>query len=133
MRTPPELVNAILIAMADYDAEALAPLLKDDIVWWPPKSASRFGLQRPIVGRDAVVQLFTGRLGIYQPGTITWEVHHLVADDTHVAVGFTRSSLLANGKPYENQYCFFFHHVDGQVAEGWEYADTAHAFSQFDG
>jgi uncharacterized protein len=132
MRTPAELVDAILVAMADYDADALAPLLHDDVVWWPPKSAGRFGLTRPMVGRDAVVRLFTGTLGIYKPGTITWEVHHLIADETKVAVAFSRSSQLANGKPYENDYCFIFRHDDGRVTEGWEYADTAHAFAQFD-
>jgi len=132
VRTPAELVDAILAAMAAYDAESLAPLLHEDVKWWPPKSAERFQLRRPLVGRDAVVPLLTGTLGVYRPGTITWEVHHLAADDSHVAVGFTRRSLLANGKPFENQYCFFFRHVDGRVAEGWEYADTAHAFAQFD-
>ena len=53
-------------------------------------------------------------------------------DDTSVAVGFTRRSLTAAGKPFENQYCFVLRHVDGRVAEGWEYADTAHSFAQLD-
>lgn len=132
MRTPAELVDELLVAMAAYDATALEPLLTDDIMWWSPPSASRFGVPRPIVGKDEVVRLFTGGLGIYRAGTITWEVHQLVVDDTNIAVGFTRRSLTAAGKPYENQYCFILRHVDGRIAEGWEYTDTAHAFAQFD-
>ena len=52
MRTPAELVDALLVAMAAYDAAALEPLLTDDVVWWSPPSASRFGVPRPIVGKD---------------------------------------------------------------------------------
>ena len=132
VRTPAELVDAILVAMADYDGAAVAPLLHEDVVWWVPPSAMRFGLPRPIVGRDAVVQLLTGGLGFFQPGTITWEVRQLIADDTHVAAAFTRRSLTAGGKPYENEYCFVFRHVDGRIIEGWEYTDTAHAAAQMD-
>jgi len=131
MRTPAELVDALLTAMADYDADALAPLMTEDIVWWSPTSASRFGVERPLVGRDAVVRIFTGGLGLYKAGTITWEVHQLIADDTNIAVAFTRRSLTAAGKPYENEYCFVLRHVDGRIAEGWEYVDTAHAFAQY--
>ena len=132
MRTPAELVDAILVAMANYDAEALAPLLADDIVWWSPVSSGRFGVPRPLVGRDEVIRIFTGGLGLYRAGTITWEIRHLIADDTNVAVTFTRRSLTAAGKPYENEYCFVFRHADGRVVEGWEYVDTAHAFAQYE-
>jgi len=132
MRTPAQLVDAILGAMADYDGEAVAPLLHEDVVWWVPPSAARFGLARPMRGRDAVVELLTGGLGVFQPGSITWELHQLIADDTNVAATFTRRSLTAAGKPYENQYCFVLRHVDGCVAEGWEYTDTAYAFAQME-
>jgi uncharacterized protein len=131
MRTPAELVDALLVAMADYDAEALTPLLAEDILWWSPTSASRYGVPRPIVGRDAVVRIFTGGLGLYKAGTITWEVHRLIADDSNIAVAFTRRSLTAAGKPYENEYCFVLRYVDGRIVEGWEYVDTAHAFAQY--
>ena len=78
-----------------------------------------------------MVRIFTGGLGLYKAGTITWEVHQLIADDTNIAVAFTRRSLTAAGKPYENEYCFVLRHVDGCIAEGWEYVDTAHAFAQY--
>ena len=132
MRTPAELVDALLVAMAAYDGPALEPLLTDDVVWWSPPSASRMGAVRPIVGKDEVVRVFTGGLGIYRPGTITWELHQLIADDANIAARFSRRSLTAGGKPYENEYCFVLRHVDGRIVEGWEYTDTAHAFEQFD-
>jgi ketosteroid isomerase-like protein len=136
-RTPAELVNALLVAMADYDADALAPLLHDDIVWWSPASASRKGAPRPINGRDDVVRIFCGGLGLYRAGTITWQVDQLIVDTsdptvTRVAAVFSRRSLTAAGHPYENQYCFVLLVRDGRVAEGWEFVDTAHAFDQID-
>ena len=137
-RSPAELVDALLVAMADYDADALAPLLHDDIVWWSPVSASRKGAPRPINGRDDVVRIFCGGLGLYRAGTITWDIDHLIvdtssrADDARVAVVFTRRSLTAAGNPYENQYCFVLLLRAGRIAEGWEFVDTAHAFAQID-
>jgi uncharacterized protein len=129
-RTPRELAVAVLDAMAAYDGAALAPLLAADVTWWTPPSARDRGIDRPLVGRERVVELLTGGLGLFRAGTITWTAHQIVADDEHVAVGFTRRSLTADGRPYENEYCFVFRHVDGQVREGWEHADTAHATAQ---
>ncbi|MEO8697827.1 MAG: nuclear transport factor 2 family protein [Acidimicrobiales bacterium] len=131
MRTPAELVDALLVAMAAYDGVALAPLLSDDVVWWSPPSASRMGAARPMVGKDEVVRVFTGGLGIYRAGTITWDLHQLIADDASIAARFTRRSLTAAGKPYENEYCFVLRYVDGRIVEGWEFTDTAHAYDQF--
>jgi ketosteroid isomerase-like protein len=151
MGTPAELVDTLLEAMADYDADALAPLMHDDVVWWSPASAGRFGVPRPITGRDEVIGIFCGSLGLYRAGTITWDIDQLIAglpaatgaaDDTsrdvtedgssRVAVVFTRRSLTAAGKPYENQYCFVLRLVEGRIAEGWEFVDTAHAFAQYE-
>jgi ketosteroid isomerase-like protein len=132
MRTPSELANAVVAAIHENDGAALQTLFADDVVWWPPASAERFGVERPIRGLERTLTLLTGSLGLYRPGTTTWEVHHLVADDTHVAIGFTRRSQLVRGGSYENQYHLALRFADGLVVEGWEYADTAHAFAQFD-
>jgi hypothetical protein len=100
VRTAAELVDEVLTAMAAYDAASLAPLLEDDAVWWSPKSAARFGVERPVIGRDAVVRLFTGGLGIYQA-----RHNHVGGPPRHRGCHTRRgrvhsSSLLASGAPY---------------------------------
>jgi ketosteroid isomerase-like protein len=130
--TTKKLVELVLKAMAEYDAESLARLFTEDVLWWPPPSAESRGIARPIAGQDAVVGFLTGSLGLFRKGTISYDVHHVIADDQFVAVGCGRSSLTAQGNPYHNEYCLVFRHVDGRVAEGWEHVDTKYAATQLD-
>ena len=101
-------------------------------MWWAPPSAAARGVPRPLTGRDAVVPFLTGGLGYFRAGTITWDVHQLVAEGDVAAVAFTRRSLTAAGTPYENEYCLVLRFDGDQIAEAWEHADTAHAFAQID-
>jgi ketosteroid isomerase-like protein len=130
--TPAELIEAMLAAMEAHDEEALTPVLHPDVVWWPPPTASRLlGEELPVRGREAVTRFFAGGARNYQPGTITDEIEQIIGAEPLVATVFTRRAISRrNGRPYESRYCFVIRIEHGQMAEIWEYVDTAHVFEQ---
>ena len=128
-----ERVARLLDAIAGYDREALAPLFRDDVVWWAPVSSSRLGVQRPLVGREAVVGLLAGSTRVMRPGTTTWIVHTMVAEGDTVIAHVRRNCLTASGAPYENDYLLRFDFDNHLIAQAWESADTALAFELFQG
>jgi ketosteroid isomerase-like protein len=66
---------------------------------------------------------------VFQPGTTTWDVEHVTAEDDRVAILIERRAVGANGRPYANQYHWLFRFESGRIAEIWEILDTALAIS----
>ncbi len=125
-------VLRFLEAMADADAVALRSMLTDDAQWWVPPSASG-RLRRPLVGGDEVAQLAGGQITqAFQPGTTTWDVTHITAEDDRVAILMQRRAIGANGRAYDNQYHWLFRFEQDRIAEVWEIMDTALAFELLD-
>jgi ketosteroid isomerase-like protein len=122
-------VLAFLDAMADGDHDALSGMLHDDSRWWVPMSAAARGLDRPLIGKERIADLASGRVTrAFRPGTSEWDVMHLVGDATMVAALVRRRAVGANGRPYDNEYHWLFRFADGSIIEVWEVLDTALAF-----
>ena len=118
-------VRRFLDAMAANDVAALRALLADDATWWVPPSAAAV-VARPLVGVDQVAQLAGGAITrAFRPGTTTWRIEHMTAEDDRVAILMHRRSVTASGNPYENQYHWLFRFVGDRIAEVWEILDTA--------
>jgi ketosteroid isomerase-like protein len=124
-------VHALLDGIARRDREALAQLVTDDVVWWAPRSASRHGLARPLVGRAAVVELLRGSKEFFRADTTTWTVVALIGEGSSVVAHVERRCLTSNGVEYENEYLLRFDFDNGRIREAWEQTDTAHAFDLF--
>jgi len=123
-------VRAFLDAMGEYDAETLRSLLTDDARWWVPPSAEG-RLERPMVGGTKVAELAGGQLTrAFRPGSTSWDVEHVTAEDNRVSILMQRRSLSAVGKPYLNQYHWLFRFDGDRIAEVWEILDTAMAQEQ---
>jgi len=120
-------VHDVLAAYAESDAAALRALLTDDVMWWvPPSAAGRY--PRPISGIDAVLDVLAGPSRSYRKPTIRWTVHHVVGDETDIVMAnASMTAVLINGNSYANDYCYVFRFEGDRIAEGTEYADTAHA------
>lgn len=120
-------VEALLDGIARRDTDAIARLIREDAVWWVPVSGARMGIDRPLIGRDAVVRLLSGISGFFRPDTTTWTVLGLFEEDHTVVAHVQRRCLTGSGNPYENEYLLRFDFVEGSVATAWEHTDTAYA------
>jgi ketosteroid isomerase-like protein len=128
-------IERFLPALVDDDAEAMRPLVHDDVVWWvPASSAARFGLDRPLVGWDTIDWFGGNGWKAFVPGSSVLTVHHLVAEGDLVSAHYRRTARLvgkggADIGGYDAEYNILFRLVDGRIAEVWEVADTAAAFA----
>ena len=122
-------VERFLRALVDDDAQAMRPLVADDVIWWvPPSAATRFRIARPLEGWKNIPWLGGGGWKGFQPGSSAVEIHHLVAEGDFVSAHYNRTARRADGGDYDNEYNILFRIRDGLIAEVWEVADTAYAF-----
>ena len=91
------------------------------------------GVQRPLIGREAVVGLLAGSTQVMRPDTTTWTVHTMVGEGDTVIAHVRRNCLTVSGGPYENDYMLRFDFDNHLIAQAWESADTALAFELFQG
>jgi ketosteroid isomerase-like protein len=122
-------VRDLLEAYAASDADAVRRLVTDDVRWWVPQSAAgRY--DRPIVGREALVEVLAGPSKMYRKPTIAWTVHHVVVEGDVVMATASMTAELQNGLAYANDYAYLFRFDGDRIAEGTEYADTAYAMER---
>jgi len=128
-------IERFLPALVADDTEAMRPLVHDDVVWWvPASSAEKFGLDRPLVGWDMIDWFGGNGWKAFVPDTSVLTVHHLVTEGDLVSAHYRRTArLVGNGGVdiggYDAEYNILFRLVDGRIAEVWEVADTAAAFT----
>lgn len=128
-------IERFLPALVADDTEAMRPLVHHDVVWWvPASSAKKFGLDRPLVGWDTIDWFGGNGWKAFVPGSSVLTVQHLVADGDLVSAHYRRTARLV-GKGgtdiggYDAEYNILFRFFDGRIAEVWEVADTAAAFT----
>lgn len=121
----------LLTAIAERRRELAEPLLTEDVTWWVPQSAGARGIERPLRGRQAVLDLCCGE-SRYRVGTMHWDPHQLLHDDDTVVVHCTLRALTKGGVSYENHYALVYRFVGDRIAEAWEHTDTAYAFGRFE-
>jgi len=128
-------IERFLPALVADNTEAMRPLVHDDVVWWvPASSAEKFGLDRPLVGWDMIDWFGGNGWKAFVPDTSVLTVHHLVTEGDLVSAHYRRTArLVGNGGVdiggYDAEYNILFRLVDGRIAEVWEVADTAAAFT----
>jgi len=123
------MVRSYYAASDASDGAAVAALLTDDVRWWVPQSAAAQGIPRPVVGREQLIESFWGTVR-YRPGTRSWTIERLITGGDCVAAQATLTATMAGGAPYTNQYVYVFRFEGSQIAEVWEYLDTAYFFQQ---
>ena len=123
-------VVTLLTAIATRDRSAAASCLTDDVTWWVPRSAGERGLERPLQGRDRVLELLCGE-SRYVVGTMAWEYHQVLQDGDFVVAHCSLRATTQSGRDYENQYALVYRFRGDAIAESWEHTDTAYAFARF--
>jgi uncharacterized protein len=129
-RTRKEIVVRLLSAIAERDRAAASRCIADDVTWWVPQSAGERGPERPLRGRERVLELLCGE-SRYEVGTMVWEHHQLFHDGDFVIAHSSLRATTRSGRDYENQYALLYRFEDLLIKEAWEHTDTAYAFSRF--
>lgn len=111
------------------DQPPLGDFFAPDIEWHVPQSNPQIR-PNPRVGHAAVMDLLTGGVGIYQPGSMSVEIERMIADEDHVVVPFILDAKLANGNDYRNRYVFIFALRDGRITHVWEHLDTLYQWQR---
>ena len=134
--SPKETVIALYAAYGSGDAERIANLLHDDVVWVaPPGNATQvaLGLGNPedagapsgsnTLGKQLIVQFMAHNFPrmFLNPKN---EFRAMVAEGPLVFAEHRLSATLPNGRPYANDYCFAYEVRDGKVQHIREYMDT---------
>lgn len=105
----------------------LARYFSEDVRWHVPRSSHLYGT---LEGRAAVLDLLeAGVEDYFQSGSINFDYEAISAEADRVIMQWTMTAMTANGHDYENDYCFVMRIHEGQIAEVWEYLDTAHLYT----
>ncbi|MEH6584387.1 MAG: nuclear transport factor 2 family protein [Halioglobus sp.] len=112
----------------------LSEFFTEDVTWHLPQSNPMIK-PNPRVGLDAVMDILTSGVNVYQAGSLKIRQPLLVADTDHVTAQFTLDAKLANGKDYSNQYVMLFSILEGKINRVWEHLDTLYQWQlgTFDG
>ena len=113
-------------AFSRGDMAALGELFADDVVW---HVLGRSVLAGTYKGKDEVFGFFA-RLAQLSEGTVSVDLHDIVANDEH-AIGLANTSATRGGKTLVQQSVHVFHVKDGKVTEFWGYEDDQDAEAEF--
>jgi uncharacterized protein len=118
-------IEGFYTAVAAGDMEAVVATFADDV---EVEVMGRSPISGRHVGRDAFLANAMGPVvEALDPDTVelaaTWEI--FAADGDRVVARMTGRAANKAGKRYDNSYCQLFRIRDGQIAEMYEYLDTA--------
>lgn len=118
-------VETFYEAVAAGDMDTVLEAFADDVV---VEVMGRSPISGRHVGRDAFLSEAMGPvMAVLDPDTVmlatTWEI--FAAEGDRVAARMTGTAATRSGKRYDNSYCQLFRIREGQIAEMYEYLDTA--------
>jgi uncharacterized protein len=106
------------------DVKAAFANLSDDVRWKIPGSIA--GISGVKNGKGEILGFLRVAAKVFPPGMRS-EIRTTYVDGGTVIVEMVNRSRTANGRPYENEYCFVFELADGKIREIREYVDTQRA------
>ena len=115
-----ELVTRTWQSVAKGDADAALANMSDQISWViPGHLANVSGLKR---GKDEVRKFIAGIKTAFPQGLAS-EIRKVHGAGDTVIVELTNRGKAANGKDYENEYCFVFEIENNKIRRIREYVD----------
>jgi ketosteroid isomerase-like protein len=128
--------NVVLQAWKSFgsrDPAWIAESFTADAEWLAPAdnaTARAIGGAHHLVGRDRIVRF----LAVEFPAVfadVTVEFRAVVAEGSTVVVEERMRATLADGRSYDNDYCFVFEVHDGRIRRVREYMDTQRGAAMF--
>ncbi len=112
-----ELVRRGYTAFSSGDMETVSSLFADGIIWHVGGDHQLSGNH---VGKEAVFGHFA-KLGQVTQGTLSFDIHAIVADDDHAVV--LLDNAFESPAKYLGREVHVFHVTEGKVTEFWEFPD----------
>jgi uncharacterized protein len=114
-------------AFASHDAARIAAWFTEDAEWLAPQrnaTALALGIPDHMIGRKAIVHFLAEMFPKLFVSDVTVDFRSRYCEGDTVIVELRIQALLANGRKYDNDYCFIFELRDGRIARMREYMDT---------
>jgi len=127
LRTSKDIVMDAWRAFASRDAARIADCFTADAQWLAPEgnaTAIALDCTHHMMGRDAIVHFLTVAFPKLFVADVLVELSGLHADGETVIVEEHMQATLANGRRYDNAYCFVFMLEGERIARVREYMDT---------
>jgi uncharacterized protein len=115
-------------AFASRDPAEIAAMFTEDAEWFaPPGNATAAALNatKHVMGKADIVQFIAFEFGKLFARDVKLDFKGLYGDGDIVVVEHRLRATLANGAPYDNDYCFVLEMENGRVRRMREYMDTA--------
>jgi ketosteroid isomerase-like protein len=119
---------------AGRDPDRIAEVFTVDAEWLAPPAnatARTIGGTHHLVGRDRIVQFLTTEFPAVFVADVTVEFRAVVAEGSTVVVEERMRATLANGRSYDNDYCFVFELEGNLIRRVREYMDTRRGDKMF--
>jgi len=98
--------------------------MSDEVSWLIPGNLSSLsGLRK---GKPAILEFARNAAKTFPNGLQT-QINRVYGDGDTVILELTNRGKLANGRDYENEYCFVFELEGGKIRRVREYVDTQKA------
>jgi ketosteroid isomerase-like protein len=114
-------------AFASRDPERVAAAFTEDAEWLAPAgNATAVALNHThhMIGRGAITRFITHEFPRLFCKDVKIDFRNVCADGNTVIVEERMRATLADGKAYDNDYCFVFELKDGLIHRVREYMDT---------
>jgi ketosteroid isomerase-like protein len=119
-----EMITSTWEAFVKGDIKTAFANMSDEISWLIPGNLSNLsGLRR---GKAAILEFARNAARTFPTGLQT-QISRVYGDGDTVILELTNRGKLANGKDYENEYCFVFEIESGKIRRVREYVDTQKA------
>jgi len=126
-RTSKDIVADAWRAFASRDAARIATSFTPDAQWLAPEgnaTAVALDCTHHMIGRDAIVHFLTVEFPKLFVSDVSVKFHSIHSDGETVMVEERMQATLANGRRYDNAYCFVFVLEGERIALVREYMDT---------
>lgn len=119
-----QIVKSTWEAFVQGDIKSAFANMSDEVSWLTPGNLNNLsGLRK---GKAAILEFARNAAKTFPNGLQT-EIKRVYGDGDTVILELTNRGKLANGRDYENEYCFVFEVEGGKIRRVREYVDTQKA------
>jgi ketosteroid isomerase-like protein len=112
---------------ASRDAQRIGAFFTENAEWIAPKgnaTAVAMNHTNHMIGREAIAKFIAEEVPKLFVADVSIDFRGFYSDGQTVIVEERMQATLANGRKYDNDYCFIFELVDGKISKVREYMDT---------